>query len=93
MPGTGFKICSRERLTQDEVDNIIILPHNFGNHIANSLRYDESGNNIFTGSLITMLPKIKVIWLQAFLSKIKETKTIVFVIRYEKVFISTVPCR
>ncbi len=59
MPGTGFKIYSRDRLFKDEVHNIIILPHNFGDHIANSLRYDSDGKNIFKGKLITMLPKVK----------------------------------
>ena len=43
VPGTGFEICSRERLLTDDIQNIIILPHNFGEHIANSLRYDVNG--------------------------------------------------
>ena len=59
FPGTGFAISSRKRLIQDEVQNIIILPHNFGAHIAKSLRYNQQGNNdFFRGDIITMLPKI-----------------------------------
>ena len=60
MPGTGFKIHSREKLLKDDIKNIIILPHNFGNYIANSLRYDASRKKIFNGNLITMLPTIKL---------------------------------
>ena len=60
MPGTGFKIHSREKLIKDDVQNIIILPHNFGTHIANSLRYDINGKLIFKGNLITMLPNIQL---------------------------------
>ena len=60
MPGTGFKIYSRNKLINDKIDNIIILPHNFGDHIANSLRYDSNNNKSFHGKLITMLPKIKL---------------------------------
>ena len=64
MPGTGFKIHSREKLIKDDVHNIIILPHNFGKHIANSLRYDRNRQVVFKGKLITMLPKIKLHWLK-----------------------------
>ena len=60
MPGTGFKIHSRMKLVKDDIQNIIILPHNFGKHIANSLRYDIHSKVIFKGKLITMLPNIKL---------------------------------
>jgi len=60
MPGTGFKIHSRDKLIKDDVQNIIILPHNFGTHIANSLRYDINKEVIFKGRLITMLPKVQL---------------------------------
>jgi hypothetical protein len=58
IPGTGFKIYSRDKLLKDDVKNIIILPHNFGKHIASSLRYDGNRKVIFKGQLITMLPRI-----------------------------------
>ncbi len=60
MPGTGFKIHSRDIIIKDDVQNIIILPHNFGKHIANSLRYDVNKKVIFKGNLITMLPAIQL---------------------------------
>lgn len=52
MPGTGFEICSRERLAREKVDNIVILAHNFADYIASSLR------PIFSGRLYTCLPSI-----------------------------------
>lgn len=55
VPGTGFEICSRERLQKDPVDNIIILAHNFKDHIIKSLRKSN-----FDGNIITMLPNLEV---------------------------------
>ena len=55
VPGTGFEICSREQLKDQPVDNIIILAHNFKDHIIKSLRKSN-----FTGNIITMLPSLEV---------------------------------
>jgi hypothetical protein len=53
IPGTGFEVCSRERLAEDGPDNVIILAHNFGRYIARSLRQDG-----FKGKIYTCLPYI-----------------------------------
>ena len=53
IPGTGFQVCSRERLVEDKPDNVIILAHNFSDYIAKSLRQDN-----FEGRIYTCLPSI-----------------------------------
>ena len=53
IPGTGFEVCSRERLAEDGPDSVIILAHNFGRYIARSLRQDG-----FKGKIYTCLPYI-----------------------------------
>lgn len=53
-PGTGLQILNRKILKKDPPDNILILAHNFKDHIANSLR--EFG---YKGKIFTMLPKIE----------------------------------
>ena len=60
LPGTGFEICSRDRLFNDNVNNIILLSHNFKDHIIDSLRKGTNGEDIFNGDIITMLPNIEV---------------------------------
>ena len=49
VPGTGFPVVDRTYLSQ--CDTIIILAHNFANHIAQSLCDDG-----FRGRIIAMLP-------------------------------------
>ena len=55
IPGTGFKIEGRNILTDCEVQNIIILAHNFKEFIYNSLIKDSN----FKGRIFVMLPEIK----------------------------------
>lgn len=55
LPGTGFKICNRQILVDNPVKNIIVLAHNFKDHIVKSLR--ESN---FEGNIITMLPSVEI---------------------------------
>lgn len=55
LPGTGFKICNRQILVDNPVKNIIVLAHNFKDHIIKSLR--ESN---FEGNIITMLPSVEI---------------------------------
>jgi hypothetical protein len=52
VPGTGFEVCTRERLAKENVDNIVILAHNFADYIAASLCRNFSGN------IYTCLPTI-----------------------------------
>ena len=59
VPGTGFKIYSRQKLLQDNVNNIIILSHNYVDHIVNSLRYDFSLRQSSNCNIISMLPDIR----------------------------------
>lgn len=54
VPGTGFEIFSRHKLKEEPVNNIIILAHNFKDHIIESLR--SFG---FRGKIITLLPSIQ----------------------------------
>jgi ubiquinone/menaquinone biosynthesis C-methylase UbiE len=55
FPGTGFEICNRQTLVDKPVDNIIILAHNFKDHIVKSLREFN-----FEGNIITMLPSVEI---------------------------------
>lgn len=52
-PGTGLKIYSKDILTKDTPDNIIILAHNFKDFIAKNLR--DCG---YKGKIFTMIPNI-----------------------------------
>ena len=52
--GTGFQIKDRSFLFEDQPDNLIILAHNFKDHIINTLRPH------YKGSIITMFPDITV---------------------------------
>lgn len=54
VPGTGFKIESRNILIDCEVQNIIILAHNFKEFIHNSLVKESN----FRGRIFVMLPEI-----------------------------------
>lgn len=56
IPGTGIKICSREYLKNNKVDNILILAHNFKDIIIESLRTEG-----YTGKFILLFPEIEVI--------------------------------
>lgn len=53
IPGTGIPITSREELTKNPPDYLIILAHNFSDYIIKSLPN-------FKGKFITLLPEIKI---------------------------------
>jgi hypothetical protein len=53
MPGTGIQILSRKELKENPVDYIIILAHNFAEHIMKSLEAE------FTGKFVVLLPEPK----------------------------------
>ncbi len=55
IPGTSIRIVDREYLRFDRPDNIIIMAHNFGPAIKQSLIDDG-----YKGRLITMLPEIEI---------------------------------
>lgn len=52
IPGTGLKVVGREELKNSPVDYILILAHNFADHISVSLRQE------FSGKFIVLLPEI-----------------------------------
>lgn len=54
VPGTGFKVVTRDKLYQDQPEYLIILAHNFKDYIIQSLRPDYRGN------IITMLPSVQI---------------------------------
>jgi hypothetical protein len=56
MPGTGIEIVSRDILEIHKVDYMLILAHNFADHIVESFK-DEAN---FTGNFITLLPNFKI---------------------------------
>jgi hypothetical protein len=56
VPGTGIEIVSREALKTNPVDYIVILAHNFSDYIIKILKQDG-----YTGKIIILIPKIKVI--------------------------------
>jgi len=58
MPGTGIEIVSRNSVNFSDVDYILILTHNFAEHISKSIREDSSLN--FHGKFITFLPKFQI---------------------------------
>lgn len=55
VPGTGIKVVSRDILKHTKVDYIIILAHNFRDHIIRSLRGQ------YFGKFIVMFPDIKML--------------------------------
>jgi cyclopropane fatty-acyl-phospholipid synthase-like methyltransferase len=57
VPGTGIQIVSRDILETEDIDIILILAHNFTDHIVNSLKY----KNGFSGTFLTLLPRINII--------------------------------
>ncbi len=57
VPGTGIQIVSRDILETENIDIILVLAHNFTDHIVNSLRYQ----NGFSGTFLTLLPRINII--------------------------------
>ena len=56
VPGTGIEIVSREALKTNPVDYVVILAHNFSDYIIKILKQDG-----YTGKIIILIPKIKVI--------------------------------
>jgi hypothetical protein len=56
IPGIGVEVVSREILTTNPPDYIIILAHNFSDYIIKSLRQDG-----YQGKFITFLPNTKII--------------------------------
>jgi hypothetical protein len=55
IPGTGIEVVSREILQTNPPDYILILAHNFKQHIMESLL------DIYKGKFIVLLPEIKTI--------------------------------
>jgi hypothetical protein len=55
IPGTGIKIVSREILKEKKPDYILILAHNFAEHIIDSLK------DHYDGKYILLIPEIKII--------------------------------
>ena len=55
MPGTGLEIVSRDSVNLDDIDYMIILPHNFSEYII------ESFKDTYKGRFVTFLPTIEVI--------------------------------
>lgn len=55
VPGTGIQIVNRETLKTTNIDYILILAHNFKDHIIESLK-DQ-----YKGKFIIMFPNIKII--------------------------------
>jgi len=53
-PSTGIRIIDRSILQKENIDNVIILAHNFKDYIVNSLR--EYG---YTNKIFVMLPEIQ----------------------------------
>lgn len=52
VPGTGLRVVGREELKSHPVDYLIILAHNFADHISVSLRRE------FDGKFLVFLPEI-----------------------------------
>lgn len=57
IPGTGIEVKPRELLNYLDVEYILILAHNFSDHIIKSLREE----NHYKGKFIILLPEIKII--------------------------------
>lgn len=55
IPGTGIEIVSRDILKKKQPDYILILAHNFADHIIESLKHE------YQGKFITLIPNIKEI--------------------------------
>jgi hypothetical protein len=57
MPGTGFKIVSREEANlSGSKENLTILAHNYRKYLIDSLRLES----YFTGNIYTFLPTLEV---------------------------------
>lgn len=54
IPGTGIQVVSRDILKNSPPDYILILAHNFADHIIESL------NSEYIGKFILLLPEIKI---------------------------------
>jgi hypothetical protein len=54
VPGTGMQIMDRDYLYKNQPDNLIVLAHNFKDHIIKSLR------PYYKGRIITMLPATEI---------------------------------
>ena len=52
VPGTGLKVVGREELEKNPVDYLIILAHNFADHISVSIRKE------YKGKFLVFLPEI-----------------------------------
>jgi hypothetical protein len=55
IPGTGIKVVSRDILKENKPDYILILAHNFKDHIIDSLK------GIYDGKFIVLVPEIEII--------------------------------
>lgn len=55
IPGTGIEVVNREFLKNNQPDYILILAHNFADHIIDSLK------DIYQGKFIMFLPEFKII--------------------------------
>lgn len=53
VPGTSLEVVPRERLLAEQPDVLLVLAHNFRQHIARSLE------GAFRGRIITMLPQVE----------------------------------
>jgi len=54
VPGVGLEIVSRDRLYEDQPEYLIIMAHNFKDHIIKSLRPH------YKGKILVMLPEIEI---------------------------------
>jgi hypothetical protein len=54
VPGTGFEVETRDRLYDEQPENLIILAHNFKDYIIKSLRPH------YKGKIIAMLPSVQI---------------------------------
>jgi hypothetical protein len=55
VPGTGLEVVNRDILQSTKIDYLLILAHNFKDHIIASLK------NQYTGKFIIMFPDIKIL--------------------------------
>jgi hypothetical protein len=55
VPGTGLQVLSRDVLSTQKIDYLLILAHNFKDHIIKSLK------NEYSGKFIIMFPDIKIL--------------------------------
>jgi len=55
IPGTGIEVVSRDILKENKPDYILILAHNFKEHIIDSLK------GIYDGKFIVLVPEIEIL--------------------------------